>query len=60
MLFVVVAVLLAYQANQGLPFVPRFELKVDTPNAARLVVGNEVREGGFRVGQVAGIDPVRA
>jgi virulence factor Mce-like protein len=57
-LVVLVAVLLAYQANQGLPFVPTFELKVDTPNAARLVVGNEVREGGFRVGQVAKIDPI--
>ena len=57
-LVVLVAVLLAYQANQGLPFVPTFELKVDTPNAARLVVGNEVREGGFRVGQVAKIEPM--
>ncbi|MEA2194024.1 MAG: phospholipid/cholesterol/gamma-HCH transport system substrate-binding protein, partial [Solirubrobacteraceae bacterium] len=57
-LVVLVAVLLAYQANQGLPFVPTFELKVDTPNAARLVVGNEVREGGFRIGQVAQIDPI--
>jgi len=58
LLVVLVAVLLAYQANQGLPFVPTFELKVDTPDAARLVVGNEVREGGFRVGQVANIEPV--
>ena len=57
-LVVFVAVLLAYQANQGLPFVPTFEMKVDTPNAARLVVGNEVREGGFRVGQVARIEPI--
>jgi virulence factor Mce-like protein len=57
-LVVLAAVLLAYQANQGLPFVPTFELKVDTPDAARLVVGNEVREGGFRIGQVAKIEPV--
>ncbi|CAN5123896.1 hypothetical protein BH20ACT16_BH20ACT16_11430 [soil metagenome] len=57
-LVVVAAVLLAYQANQGLPFVPTFEIKVDTPDAARLVVGNEVREGGFRVGQVTRITPV--
>jgi virulence factor Mce-like protein len=57
-LVIVVAVLLAYNANKGLPFIPTFELKVDTPNAARLVVGNEVREGGFRIGQVAAIDPV--
>ncbi|MBW3654337.1 MAG: MCE family protein [Actinobacteria bacterium] len=57
-LVVVVAVLLAYRANQGLPFVPTFELKVDTPDAARLVVGNEVREGGFRIGQVTKIEPL--
>ena len=57
-LVVVVAVLLAYNANKGLPFIPTFELKVDTPNAARLVVGNEVREGGFRIGQVAAMDPI--
>src|SRR4051794_37887763 len=57
-LVVVVAVLLAYNANKGLPFVPTVELKVDTPNAARLVVGNEVREGGFRIGQVADIEPI--
>jgi virulence factor Mce-like protein len=58
LLVVVVAVLLAYNASRGLPFVPTFEVKVDTPSAARLVVGNEVREGGFRVGQVTRIDPV--
>ena len=57
---VIVAVLLAYNANRGLPFVPTFELKVDTPDAARLVVGNEVREGGFRIGQVASIEPLAA
>ena len=36
------------------------QLKVDAPNAARLVVGNEVREGGFRIGQVTKIEPVAA
>ncbi|MGH2920215.1 MAG: MlaD family protein [Solirubrobacteraceae bacterium] len=59
-LVVIAAVLLAYNANKGLPFVPTFELKVDTPNAARLVIGNEVREGGFRIGQVTKIAPVRS
>jgi virulence factor Mce-like protein len=57
-LVVVAAVLLAYRANQGLPFVPVKQLEVDVPNAARLVVGNEVREGGFRIGQVTKIAPV--
>jgi virulence factor Mce-like protein len=57
-LVVVAAVLLAYGANRGLPFVPVKQLEVDVPNAARLVVGNEVREGGFRIGQVTKIAPV--
>ncbi|MEY2441270.1 MAG: phospholipid/cholesterol/gamma-HCH transport system substrate-binding protein [bacterium] len=52
------AVLLAYRANRGLPFVPVKQVRVDVPNAARLVVGNEVREGGFRIGQVTRIAPV--
>lgn len=58
-LVVLAAVLLAYNANKGLPFVPTFEIKVDTPNAVRLVEGNEVREGGFRIGQVTKIAPVK-
>lgn len=57
-LVVVAAVLLAYGANRGLPFVPVKQLEVDVPNAARLVVGNEVREGGFRIGQITRIAPV--
>jgi len=54
----VAAVLLAYQANRGLPFVPVKQIRVDVPNASRLVVGNEVREGGFRIGQVTKIETV--
>ncbi len=56
---ILVAVFLAYNANKGLPFVPTFTLKVEVQNAQRLVVGNEVREGGERIGQVAAIDPLR-
>ncbi|MDQ3768712.1 MAG: MlaD family protein [Actinomycetota bacterium] len=58
-LVTVVAVFLAYNANSGLPFVPVFEMKVETPDAGRLVVGNEVREGGFRIGQVSEIQTIR-
>ena len=58
-LVVVTAVFLAYNANSGLPFVSVFNVRVETPNASRLVVGNDVREGGRRVGQVSRIDPVR-
>jgi virulence factor Mce-like protein len=51
-LVVIVAVFLAYNANNGLPFVPTYELKADVPSAANLVKGNDVRIGGARVGVV--------
>jgi virulence factor Mce-like protein len=54
-LVVLVAVFLAYNANTGLPFVPTYELRAEVPNAANLVVGNDVRIGGSRVGFVSGI-----
>src|SRR4051812_14537901 len=57
-LVTVVAVFLAYNANNGLPFVPTKELNVDIASGSNLVKGNEVREGGFRVGVVEQIDPV--
>ncbi|MEA2126306.1 MAG: phospholipid/cholesterol/gamma-HCH transport system substrate-binding protein [Solirubrobacteraceae bacterium] len=56
-LVVVVAVFLAYNANSGLPFVPTYELKAAVPNGAQLVPGNEVREGGHRIGTVTEITP---
>jgi virulence factor Mce-like protein len=58
-LVVIVAVFLAYNANRGLPFVPTYELKAEVPSAANLVVGNDVRIGGSRVGLVSGIAPER-
>jgi virulence factor Mce-like protein len=58
-LVVIVAVFLAYNANNGLPFVPSYSLKAEVPSAAQLVKGNEVRQGGTRVGVVDGITPVR-
>jgi virulence factor Mce-like protein len=58
-LVVVVAVFLAYNANNGLPFVPSYSLRVDVPSAANLVKGNDVRIGGTRVGFVDEISPVR-
>jgi virulence factor Mce-like protein len=56
-LVVGVAVVLAYNANQGLPFVPTYDIKAELPSGANLVVGNEVRVGGFRVGIVDQITP---
>jgi phospholipid/cholesterol/gamma-HCH transport system substrate-binding protein len=56
-LVVVVAVFLAYQANQGLPFVPTYRLSAQLPDAESMVKGNEVRIGGQRVGQITAITP---
>ncbi len=55
-LVVIVAVFLAYNANSGLPFVPTYELRAQIPNGAQLVAGNEVREGGHRIGTVTEIE----
>jgi ABC-type transporter Mla subunit MlaD len=58
-LIAIVAVFLAYNANNGLPFVPTYQVSVEVPNAARLTTNNEVRIGGHRVGVVAAIEPIR-
>jgi phospholipid/cholesterol/gamma-HCH transport system substrate-binding protein len=56
-LVVIVAVFLAYNANNGLPFVPTYDVWVQLPDAANLVTGNEVRIGGDRVGIIDKIEP---
>ncbi|MEK6277733.1 MAG: MlaD family protein [Actinomycetota bacterium] len=56
-LIVIVAVFLAYNASNGLPFVPVYRVSVVLPNAARLAPNNEVRIGGSRVGVVESITP---
>jgi virulence factor Mce-like protein len=53
-----VAVFLAYNANNGLPFVPTTTVKAQIANGANLVKGNEVRSGGSRVGVVSDMRPV--
>jgi ABC-type transporter Mla subunit MlaD len=58
-LVVIVAVFLAYNANNGLPFVSTYNLKARVPNANALVKGNEVRIGGSRVGVVKSVKPVQ-
>ena len=57
-LIAIVAVFLAYNANQGLPFVPVYSVSVEVPNAARTTDANEVRIGGTRVGVIESIDPI--
>jgi ABC-type transporter Mla subunit MlaD len=58
-LVVIVAVFLAYNANNGLPFVSTYDLKARVPNADALVKGNEVRIGGVRIGIVKSVVPVQ-
>ena len=58
-LVTVVGVFLAYNANNGLPFVPTYDLKVQVPDAAELVKGNDVRIGGKRVGAISAIKAIK-
>ncbi len=59
-LIIIVAVFLAYNANNGLPFVPTYQVSAEICDAARLGPNNEVRIGGNRVGVVESIDTVAA
>ena len=58
-LVTIVAVVLAYNANNGLPFAPSLEIRVQATSAAALTKGSEVREGGLRIGFVSTIRTVR-
>jgi ABC-type transporter Mla subunit MlaD len=59
-LVAIVAVFLAYNANSGLPFVPRYHLHVQVQDASELTSNAEVHTvGGALVGYVTGIDPAR-
>lgn len=58
-LVILVTVLLSYNANEGLPFVPTYNVRAELPGGANLVVGNDVRIGGARVGLVSSIAPKR-
>jgi ABC-type transporter Mla subunit MlaD len=58
-LVAVVAVFLAYNANAGLPFVPTTSVKFQVSNGANLLPGNEVKEGGARIGIVDSMKPLR-
>jgi virulence factor Mce-like protein len=56
-LIVVVAVFLSYNANNGLPFVPTYNIKVVLPEASGLQQANQVRIAGTRVGIVGSLSP---
>jgi ABC-type transporter Mla subunit MlaD len=58
-LVMVVAVVLAFQANNGLPYVPRYTLHIDAGNAEELVHGAEVHMGGALIGSVSEVTASR-
>ncbi|HMD52234.1 MAG TPA: MlaD family protein [Solirubrobacteraceae bacterium] len=58
-LIVVVAVFLAYNANNGLPFVPTYDINVQLPEASGLIPSNQVRIAGTRVGIITGLKAVQ-
>ena len=58
-LVTIIAVTLAYQANNGLPFVPRYTLYLQMANASEVTRNVEVHMGGSLVGTVTKVDPAR-
>jgi ABC-type transporter Mla subunit MlaD len=54
-LVTIVVIFLAYNASNGLPFVPTYNVAVEVPDAARMGPHTEVRIGGARVGVVDSI-----
>jgi virulence factor Mce-like protein len=58
-LVVIVAVVLAYRANTGLPFVPTYDLHVQMKDASELQKGDDVNEGGALVGLISSVTATR-
>lgn len=56
-LIVVVAVFLSFNANNGLPFVPTYDIKVELPETSGLQKANQVRIAGTRVGIISSLTP---
>ncbi len=56
-LIAAVAVYISYNANNGLPFTPTYQIKAELPEAYGLQKGNEVRLAGDRVGIVSALTP---
>ncbi len=56
-LIVVVAVFISFNANNGLPFVPTYNIKVELPEASGLQKTKQVRIAGTRVGIVSSLAP---
>jgi virulence factor Mce-like protein len=58
-LVLIAGLLFAYTANVGLPFVPVRTLHVDIADGSDLTKGNDVLEGGYRIGFVSSMKPIR-
>lgn len=58
-LVTIVAVTFAYNATNGLPFVPTYNLHVQAADASELTHGDDVTMGGSRVGVVSSVTPER-
>ncbi|WP_372789600.1 MlaD family protein [Paraconexibacter sp.] len=57
----VIGVLLSYNANKGLPYVPAYQISAIVPDAAELTPGgSEVRIGGARIGIIKEIEALPA
>ncbi len=56
-LIAVVAVYISYNANNGLPFAPTYDIKAELPESSGLQSGNEVRLSGRRIGTVSALVP---
>ncbi|WP_320669181.1 MlaD family protein [Patulibacter defluvii] len=54
-LIALVAILLSYNANSGLPFIQTYDITARVADAKKLTTGVDVRIGGKRVGQINGI-----
>ncbi|WP_026910975.1 MlaD family protein [Patulibacter minatonensis] len=59
-LIALVAVVLSYNANKGLPFITTYDINAQVADAKKLTTSVDVRIGGKRVGQVSEITPKRA
>ena len=53
-----IALVISFSASTGLPFVPRYKVTVELPDAGRLNVGAPVRVGGAQVGLVKAVHAV--
>lgn len=61
MIVATIGVLLSYNANKGLPYVPAYQISAVVPDAAELTAGgSEVRIGGARIGIVKEIEALPA